>query len=179
MEIPLRASGTNSSRRQGEEGFLLVGAIVAIAVVLLVLSIAAPKVAFELRRDQELETIHRGQQYVRAIRVYYSTLGSYPASLEQLEKTNNQRFLRQRYVDPLTGKADWRLIPVGQNKTTVKGFFGQPLGGLPGGGGLGSASGMASPGQSGSAPTGASGSTGDSASGSGSSFGSSSFGSSS
>src|ERR1700731_5165429 len=164
MEIPLRASGTNSSRRQGEEGFLLVGAIVAIAVVLLVLSIAAPKVAFELRRDQELETIHRGQQYVRAIRVYYSTLGSYPASLEQLEKTNNQRFLRQRYVDPLTGKADWRLIPVGQNKTTVKGFFGQPLGGLQGGG-LGSASGMASAGPAGS---GAAGTTGDSGSGAGS-----------
>ena len=58
--------------------------------------------------------------------------------MDALEKSTTVRFLRQKYVDPLTGKSDWRLIPVGQNKTTVKGFFGQPLGGL-GGGGLGSA----------------------------------------
>ena len=64
--------------------------------------------------------------------------------MEQLEKTNNVRFLRQQYVDPMTGKADWRLIHVGEAKTTVKGFFGQPLAGLAPG--LGSVAGMASPG---------------------------------
>ena len=125
-----------------------------------------------------METIHRGQQYVRAIRVYYSLVGSYPASLEALEKTNNQRFLRQGYIDPLTGKSDWRLIPVGQNKTTVKGFFGQPLGGIAGGG-LGSASGMASSGMTGAGAAGTSGLGSGSANGSDSSaFGSSSVGSS-
>jgi type II secretory pathway pseudopilin PulG len=174
------ASGANTSRR-GEEGFLLVGVIVAIALVLLFLSIAAPKVAFELRREQELETIQRGQQYVRAIRKYYGLVGSYPTTMEQLEKTNNQRFLRQRYIDPLTGKSDWRLIAVGQNKTTVKGFFGQPLGGLAGGG-LGSAPGAAGAGAAGATgatgSTGASGATGDDSSSTGSSFGGSSFGSS-
>ena len=69
-------------------------------------------------------------QYVRAIEVYYLKIGHYPGSIEQLEKTNNIRFLRQRYVDPMTGKDDWRLIQVGEAKTTVKGFFGQPLAGL-------------------------------------------------
>ena len=39
----------------------------------------------------------------------------------------------------MTGKADWRLIQVGEAKTTVKGFFGQPLAGLTPG--LGSAGG--------------------------------------
>src|ERR1700691_2106025 len=163
MESFVTALGTvtaaNARRRRQEEGFLLVGVIVALALVLLLLSIAAPKVAFELKREQELETVHRGQQYVRAIRAYYSLVGSYPASLDQLEKTNNQRFLRQRYLDPLTGKSDWRLIPVGQNKTTVKGFFGQPLGGIAGaGGGLGSAAGLASPGATGAGAAGTSGS---------------------
>ena len=33
-------------------------------------------------------------------------------------------------MDPLTGKDDYRLILVGQNKTQVKGFFGEPLAGL-------------------------------------------------
>jgi type II secretory pathway pseudopilin PulG len=128
----------------GEQGFMLVGLIVAIFFILLVLSVAAPKVAQNLRREREVEAVHRANQYVRAIRLYYRKTGTYPASMEALEKTNNIRFLRQRYVDPITGKDDWRLIKVGEAKTTVKGFFGQPLVGVAPG--LGSAAGMASSG---------------------------------
>ncbi len=80
--------------------------------------------------------------------------GTYPGSIEQLEKTNNIRFLRQQYVDPMTGKADWRLIQVGEAKTTVKGFFGQPLAGLATGPGAGTGSPI------GSNNTGATGATG-------------------
>src|ERR1700730_12918004 len=148
-----------------EQGFMLVGLIVAIFFILLALSVAAPKVAQQLRREREVEAVHRGNQYVRAIRLYYRKFGHYPGSIEQLEKTNNIQFLRQQYVDPMTGKADWRLIKVGEAKTTVKGFFGKPLTGLAPG--LGSAAGMASPGGIGA---GASGSPG--AAGSGSAFGS-------
>jgi type II secretory pathway pseudopilin PulG len=135
----------------GEQGFMLLGVIVLIFLVLLALSVAAPKVAQDLRRDREVEAIHRGNEYVRAIQLYYKKFGHYPGNMEQLEKSNNIRFLRQKYTDPMTGKADWRLIHVGEAKTTVKGFFGQPLAGLPGAtaGGLGSAASMASaqPGQ--------------------------------
>ena len=130
---------------------MLVGVIVAIFLVLLALSVAAPRVAQELRREREVEAVHRADQYVRAIQLYYRKNGSYPGSIEQLEKSNNIRYLRQRYLDPMTGKADWRLIHTGEAKTTVKGFFGQPLAGIGGGaGGLGSAAGMASPGMAGS-----------------------------
>jgi type II secretory pathway pseudopilin PulG len=138
--------------RQGEQGFMLVGLIVAIFLILLALSVAAPKVAQELRREREVEAIHRGNQYVRAIRVYYKKSGMYPATMEQLEKTNNIRYLRQRYVDPITGKVDWRLIHVGEAKTTVKGFFGQPLVGMAPG--LGTAAGSVSPAGTGAAGTG-------------------------
>jgi type II secretory pathway pseudopilin PulG len=156
--------------RKAEEGFVLVGLIVAIFIILLVLGVAAPRVAKELRREREVEAIHRGNQYVRAVQLYYHKNGSYPGSVDQMEKSNNIRFLRQKYVDPMTGKADWKLIHVGEAKTTVKGFFGKPLSGLPGGGaGLGSAAGLAS---SGAIGAGAAGTT------SGSSFGSSSFGTS-
>jgi type II secretory pathway pseudopilin PulG len=158
--------------RRDERGFMLVGLIVAIFLILLVLGIAAPRVAKELRRDRELEAVHRGNQYVRAVQLYYRKVGHYPGSMEQLEKTNNIRFLRQRYVDPMTGKTDWKLIHVGEAKTTVKGFFGKPLSGLPGAGGLGSAAGMATSGAAGA------GAVGSSGSGSSSTFGSSSFGSS-
>ena len=104
--------------------------VVAIFLVMLALGVAVPRVAKELRRDREVESMHRGEQYVRAVRVYYRKFGHYPGSIEQLEKTNNIRFLRQKYVDPMTGKADWRIIHVGEAKTTVKGFFGQPLAGI-------------------------------------------------
>jgi len=36
--------------------------------------------------------IHRGTQYTRAIRLYYKKNGRYPAKIEDLENTNNQRF---------------------------------------------------------------------------------------
>ncbi len=154
---------------RGEDGFMLVGLIVAIFIILLVLAIAAPTVAKALRRDKEVEAIHRGNQYVRAVQLYYRKTGHYPGSIDQLEKTNNIRFLRQRYVDPMTGKPDWRLIHLGEAKTTVKGFFGKPLSGLPGAGGIG---GSSTPGQS----VGAGGS-GTPSTAPTSSFGSSSFGS--
>ena len=144
---------------------MLVGLIVAIFLILLVLGTAAPKVARDLQREREVEAEHRANQYVRAIQLYYRKFGHYPGSMDQLEKSNNIRFLRQQYVDPMTGKADWRMIKVGENKTTVKGFFGQPLTGLTPG--LGTAAGMASPGAIGA---GAAGSSSPSA------FGSSSLG---
>jgi type II secretory pathway pseudopilin PulG len=161
---PIRphSSGASSDRedsqaRAGEQGFLLLGLIVAIFLILLALSVAAPRVAHELRREREVEAVHRGNEYVRAIQVYYRKLGHYPTSIEQLEKTSNVRYLRKRYVDPMTGKDDWRLIHLGEAKTTVKGFFGKPLGGIASSG-LGSAAGMASPGMPGS-PAGGTGST--------------------
>lgn len=129
-----------------ESGFMLVFAILMIALVLIALAVAAPIMAKDLQRDKELESEHRAEQYVRAIRLYYLRNKTYPPSIDALESTNNVRYLRKRYIDPLTGKDDWRIIHVGENKTTVKGFFGQPLGGLntTGAGSLGSASSMAS-----------------------------------
>ena len=135
-------------QNHSEQGFALIGLVVVIFLILLALSVAAPSVARSLRRDREVEAVHRGNQYIRAVQLYYKKTGTYPASLDQLEKTNNIRFLRQRYNDPMTGKPDWRLIKVGEAKTTVKGFFGQPLAGIASAG-LGSASGMTSSGGTG------------------------------
>lgn len=142
--------GARNGARDGEQGFMLLGLIVAIALILLVLSVAATEVAFSLRREREVESARRADQYVRAIRRFYLKTQHYPGSIEQLVKTNNIRYLRQQYVDPLTGKADYRLILVGKNKTTVKGFFGEPLTGLATAG-LGSAVGTMSAGLGGGA----------------------------
>jgi type II secretory pathway pseudopilin PulG len=132
-----------------ESGYMLLAVVVLCALVLIALAVAAPMVAKDLQRDKEVESQHRAEQYERAIRLYYRKTKSYPPSIEALKNTNNVRFLRQEYVDPLTGKADWRLIKQGQQQTKTRVFFGQELTGLSGG--LGSAAGLQSPGQNGSA----------------------------
>ena len=113
--------------RQGEGGYILLGVLILVALFAMALAIAAPIVAKDLERDKEVEAVHRGTQYKRAIKLYYKRFGSYPVSIKQLEETNNIRFLRKRYVDPITGKDDWRIIHVGEAKVPVMGFFGQPL----------------------------------------------------
>ncbi len=101
------------AHRDPEAGFALLFIFCLAAIVGILLYSATPRAAFEAERDREQLLIDRGQQYQRAIRVFYRTLHRYPAKIEELENTGNQRFLRRRYVDPFTGSADWRLIHVG------------------------------------------------------------------
>ncbi len=114
------------SRLPRQEGYLLLGVLVMILLLLITLAVAAPKVAEDIRRDKEAETVHRGMQYARAIQVYYNRYGRYPNTIDQLMKTDNQRFLRKRYKDPLTGKDDWRIIHNGEQQVPTLGLFGQP-----------------------------------------------------
>jgi type II secretory pathway pseudopilin PulG len=101
-------------------------------VTLLVIAAGAlaPTLAFRVRRDSEEEMIHRGVQYSRAIRRYVKKTGRYPSRLEDLENTNNIRFLRRRYKDPITGK-DFKLLHVGEVQLTgAAGISGaSPIGG--------------------------------------------------
>ncbi len=68
--------------------------------------------AFESERDKEQLLIDRGEQYKRAIQLYVIAVKKYPQKIEDLENTNEKRYLRQRYIDPMTGKDEWRLIHV-------------------------------------------------------------------
>lgn len=143
MHMRTKPGPHHSGSSDSEAGFMLVFVVLLAALILISLAVAAPIVAKDLQRDKEVETQHRANEYVRAIRLYYRKFKTYPPSIDALENSNNVRFLRKQYIDPLTGKADWRIIHVGENKTTVKGFFGQPIGGLNtsgAGGSLGSAS---------------------------------------
>jgi type II secretory pathway pseudopilin PulG len=126
--------------RPSEEGYILIAVMFMLAILVLSLAVAAPKIAKEIQRDREVETMHRGKQYARAVRLYYKKFGAYPPNVDALVKTSDIRFLRKKYVDPTTGKDEWKIIRVGQNKTQTLGFFGQPIGGStvagtgPGGG---------------------------------------------
>lgn len=116
------------STAPGEDGYILAGVIILIAILMISLAAAVPKVREQLQRDQELETMHRGRQYIRAIQLYYRRFHRFPPSVDALLSTNNLRFLRQRYPDPITGKDDWTPVLLGQNKAPLSmAYFGQPL----------------------------------------------------
>jgi type II secretory pathway pseudopilin PulG len=127
---PIRRTRPSKS----EEGYILVVAIFMLALFTIALAVALPKISKEIQRDREIETMHRGKQYIRGVRMYYKKFGTYPTSIDALVKpTNNIRYMRKKYADPTTGKEDWKPVRLGQNKApTVMGFFGQPLGGTGG-----------------------------------------------
>ncbi|HKR30084.1 MAG TPA: hypothetical protein VJT08_06390, partial [Terriglobales bacterium] len=130
-----------SMRRTGsQDGYVLLAILFALTLLVIALSAAAPRAAKAIQRQKEAELIRRGDQYALAIRRFYKKFGRYPSDLDQLENTNNIRFLRRKYLDPITGKDDWQPIQFGQARPPT-GFFGQKItttGGMsPSGPGLG------------------------------------------
>ena len=99
-------------KRRDESGFALLLVFVMAAAISITLYMEVPRMAFESQRAKEQMAIDRGLQYKRAIQLFYRKYQLYPQNLDDLETTRNIRFLRRRYLDPLTGK-EWRLLHVG------------------------------------------------------------------
>ena len=93
-----------------ERGFALLVIFLIAAAVAFTMYQEIPRAAFESARDKEQLLMDRGNQYKRAIQVFYAENKRYPARIEDLESTNKKRYLRRRYIDPMTGKDEWRLI---------------------------------------------------------------------
>jgi hypothetical protein len=108
------------TRGEGEDGYAVLLAIFLVATMLLLAAAATPNVLTQGRRLREQEAIWRGNQYVRAIRLYYQKNAKYPTSLEDLAKPNaaGVHFLRKPYREPINSSdGSWRLIyvtPAGQ-----------------------------------------------------------------
>jgi type II secretory pathway pseudopilin PulG len=172
MKVTAQIRRKKSGARHSEQGYALLIMLLAVALMTIAALAALPDLIFELKRDQEQEMIHRGVQYTRAIRAYYRKFGRYPSRMEDLDNSNNMRFLRKHYKDPLTGK-DFKLLHYGDPGL-------QLTGGTIGGGMINGATpaGAAMNGPGGSASGGSA--FGGSSSGfGGSGFGNSSFGNSS
>jgi hypothetical protein len=104
-----------STHGKGEAGYAVLLAIFLVATMLLLATAATPNIITQGRRLREQEAIWRGNQYVRAIRLYYQKTGKYPASLEDLTKPNaaGVHFLRKAYREPMNSSdGSWRLIYV-------------------------------------------------------------------
>jgi type II secretory pathway pseudopilin PulG len=106
----MKPRAVSARRRATQSGYILLVIFLMAASVALMLYSQLPRVAFESEREKEQLLIERGEQYIRAIQLYYKDNNRFPQSLDELERGNNKRYLRRRYVDPYTGKDDWRLI---------------------------------------------------------------------
>jgi type II secretory pathway pseudopilin PulG len=104
--------------RSHESGYILITLIFFVAILAISLATILPSIKQEILRDREEEMIHRGTQYTRAVRLYFKKNGRYPAKIEDLENTNNLRFLRKRYKDPTvkgeeSAEADFKILRFG------------------------------------------------------------------
>ena len=160
-------SGRQGSRPQ-EEGYILLTLLLVVALMAIFAMGVIIPIKFEMQRDQEQEMIHRGVQYSRAIRAYYKKFQRYPTKLEDLDNTNQMRFLRRHYKDPLNKNGDFKFLHYGEPGVTLGGGFSIGGGSIPGATPAGSPSGVNGTGSSGSG-------FGGSAFG-GSAFGGSAFG---
>lgn len=108
---------TLDRERRGQKGYILLTLMLTVALLAVVAAVAAPDIAFTIKRNREEELIHRGVQYSRAIRRFAKKTGHYPVTLEQLQGDTYNRYLRKPYKDPVTGR-DFRLLHMGDIYTS-------------------------------------------------------------
>ncbi len=101
---------TRPAPHRQEGGFALLVIFLIAAAVAFTMYQEMPRAAFESARDKEQLLMDRGNQYKRAIQVFYAANQRYPQEIKDLENTNEKRYLRRRYIDPMTGKDEWRLV---------------------------------------------------------------------
>ena len=125
-----------------ERGFAMAALLVALVLMSVAMSVMLPVWRTLSVREREEELIWRGQQYDRAVQLYRKKTSAPGApSIDVLVKG---RFLRQKYLDPMT-RAEFELVgvnPVGntnapgiqqqqqQQQQQPKIGFGQLIGGV-------------------------------------------------
>lgn len=100
-------------RAHGERGHLMVGLMVAVAILTIGSAVAVQEWKDVLRRDIEAEMIFRAEDLARALRRYRKDhSGQLPTDLKLLLEpgTRGQYFLRRLYKDPLVRDGKWGLL---------------------------------------------------------------------
>lgn len=105
-----------------QRGFTYLAMLLAVAVIGVGLAAAGEVWSTAAQREKEQELLFVGNQYRRAIRLYYQnsqdqrTGVAYPKVLKDLledkRRGDTKRHLRQLYPDPMTGKAEWGLVTI-------------------------------------------------------------------
>ena len=124
-------------RQRHDAGWALLTVLFLSALMVVSLLRVLPRAAFETQRDREEDLMFRGKDYSRAIQLYFRKFRKFPARIEDLENTNQIRFLRRRWIDPMTGTDEWRFLHIGPAGVLVDSVLQAPpaVGGAAGPGG--------------------------------------------
>jgi type II secretory pathway pseudopilin PulG len=94
-------------RLRGQHGYAMAALLVGLGIMAIMMTVVMPVWKQAAQREKEAELIFRGEQYARAIELYGRKLpGALPPNLDVLV---DQRFLRKKYKDPITG-GDFDLV---------------------------------------------------------------------
>jgi len=101
-----------------QSGFTYIGLLLFVAIMGAALAGTGVLYRTQVKREKEKELLFVGDQFRRAIMLYYEkSPGSdkrFPQSLDDLLRDNRyagvQRYLRRVYVDPMTGSREWGLV---------------------------------------------------------------------
>jgi hypothetical protein len=100
--------------RGGESGYALLLALFMIAAMVIASTAVFTDARTQGRREREEQMVWRGNQFVRAIRLYYRRAGHYPQNLDELQSgLADIHFIRPEALkDPMNTDEDaqWRFI---------------------------------------------------------------------
>ena len=96
-----------ATSRRDEGGYIMVALLVSMAVAAVWMTVLLPAWRQQALRQKEDDLVFRGEQYARAIALYYTKNQAYPPSVDILV---SQKFLRKKWKDPITDK-DFLLVP--------------------------------------------------------------------
>jgi type II secretory pathway pseudopilin PulG len=88
-------------RAAHDDGFVMVALLVSMAVAAVWMGALLPSWRQQAIREREAELVFRGESYARAIYLYRQKTGNLPPTVDILVQ---QRYLRKKYLDPITGK---------------------------------------------------------------------------
>jgi type II secretory pathway pseudopilin PulG len=103
-----------------QRGYTYIGLLIFVAILGTGLAVAGTLWRTEVQREREAELLFDGQQIVRAITIFYERTPAgqrprFPKDLAELLEDRRspvtQRPLRRIYLDPMTGKPEWGLVP--------------------------------------------------------------------
>ncbi len=121
-------AGKRHAQRAQARGFSYLGLLFFIALTAAALAALGQRWSMAAQRERERELLFRGQAIVRAIESYMAASPGRPAYPQRLEDLVEDRrgllprhHLRQLYADPITGQADWVLIPAPPPDTGILG----------------------------------------------------------
>ena len=91
---------------------MMAALLVSMAIMAIVATALLPAWRTMAQREKEAELVFRGEQYARAINLYQRRYAN--ASPPTLDTLVNERFLRKKYKDPITG-GDFQVVMAGAN----------------------------------------------------------------